>query len=66
MKNMHFNRKLPVPQEIKERYPLTQALARTKADRDRQIAKVFTGGSDRLVLLIGPCSADREDAVLDY
>ena len=66
MKNMHFNRKLPVPQEIKERYPLTQALARTKADRDRQIAEVFTGGSERLVLLIGPCSADREDAVLDY
>ena len=66
MKNMHFNRKLPVPKEIKERYPLTQALARTKADRDRQIAEVFTGGSDRLVLLIGPCSADREDAVLDY
>ena len=66
MKNMHFNRKLPVPQEIKERYPLTQVLARTKADRDRQIAEVFTGGSDRLVLLIGPCSADREDAVLDY
>ena len=66
MKNMHFNRKLPVPKEIKERYPLTQTLARTKADRDLQIAEVFTGSSDRLVLLIGPCSADREDAVLDY
>lgn len=66
MKNMHFKRKLPVPQQIKERYPLTADLAAVKADRDRQIADIFTGRDRRLVLLIGPCSADREDAVLDY
>lgn len=66
MKNMHFKRKLPVPKEIKEQYPLTENLAEMKANRDRQISDVFTGKDDRLVLVIGPCSADREDAVLDY
>ena len=66
MQNMHFRRKLPVPQQIKERHPLTAALAAVKAERDRQIADIFTGRDDRMVLLIGPCSADREDAVLDY
>ena len=43
MKNMHFKRKLPVPQQIKERYPLTQQLAAVKAARDRDIADIFTG-----------------------
>ena len=66
MKNMHFRRKLPVPQQIKERYPLTAALAAVKADRDRQIGDIFRGKDRRMVLIIGPCSADREDAVLDY
>ena len=63
---MNFKRKLPVPMEIKARYPLTEELAAVKAARDRQIADIFTGQSDRMVLVIGPCSADREDAVLDY
>lgn len=66
MKNMHFKRKLPVPRQIKERYPLTPALAAVKAGRDEQIADIFTGKSHRMILIIGPCSADREDAVLDY
>ena len=66
MKNMNFKRKLPVPKEIKERYPLTPALAAVKTRRDRELAEIFTGRSGRMVLLIGPCSADREDAVLDY
>ena len=66
MKNMNFKRKLPVPMEIKERYPLTAELAAVKAARDAQIADIFTGKSDRLAIIIGPCSADREDAVLDY
>ena len=60
MKNMHFRRKLPVPQQIKERYPLTSALAAVKAERDRRIADIFTGQSGRMALIIGPCSADRE------
>ncbi len=66
MKNMHFNRKLPVPKEIKEQYPLTESLAAVKEARDLQIADIFTGKSDKMVLIIGPCSADREDAVLEY
>ena len=66
MKNMHFKRKLPVPKDIKEQYPLTPELAAVKAARDTLIADVLTGRSDQLVLIIGPCSADREDAVLDY
>ncbi len=66
MQNMNFKRKLPIPKEIKEQYPLTAGLAQVKARRDKEIADVFTGKSDRMVLIIGPCSADREDAVLEY
>ena len=66
MMNMNFKRKLPVPREIKEQYPLTAELSRIKEARDIEIADVFTGKSDRMILIIGPCSADREDAVLDY
>ena len=66
MKNMHFKRKLPVPQQIKERYPLTPALAAAKAARDAQIREILTGRTSRRLLVVGPCSADREDAVLDY
>ena len=66
MKNMIFKRKLPVPAEIKEQYPLTKELSRIKNERDAVIADIFTGKSEKKVLIIGPCSADREDAVLDY
>lgn len=66
MKNMNFKRKLPVPKEIKEQYPLTATLAQRKQARDAEISDIFTGRSDKMVLVIGPCSADREDAVLDY
>ena len=64
--NMNFKRKLPIPMEIKEMYPLSPELAKVKAANDLEIAKIFTGESDKLALVIGPCSADREDAVLDY
>ena len=66
MQNMNFKRRLPVPKRIKGQYPLTPELAKIKAERDAMIADVFTGKSNKLVLIIGPCSADREDAVLDY
>ena len=66
MKNMHFNRKLPIPAEIKAQYPLTPELSRIKDSRDLQIREVFTGAADKMILVIGPCSADREDAVLEY
>ena len=64
--NMNFKRKLPIPKEIKEMYPMTAELAAVKAERDRQIKSVFAGEDDRLVLVIGPCSADNEDSVMDY
>lgn len=66
MQNMNFKRKLPIPKQIKEQYPLTAELAQAKQRRDAMIADVFTGKSDKLILVIGPCSADREDAVLEY
>lgn len=66
MKNMNFKRKLPVPAEIKAQYPLTAELTRIKQNRDILIRDIFTGKSDKMLLIIGPCSADREDAVMDY
>ena len=64
--NMNFIRKLPTPKEIKEMYPLSEQLAAIKAKNDEEIQKVFKGESDKFILVIGPCSADREDAVIDY
>lgn len=64
--NMEFKRKLPTPQTIKDMYPISEELAQKKQANDRQIRAILTGEDDRLLLLIGPCSADREDAVLDY
>ncbi|MBP3495069.1 MAG: 3-deoxy-7-phosphoheptulonate synthase [Clostridia bacterium] len=64
--NMNFKRKLPIPQEIKEMYPMTSEMQALKEANDKEIAKAFTGETDKFVLVIGPCSADREDAVLDY
>ena len=64
--NMNFIRKLPIPMDIKEMYPVNEEMARIKAERDEEIKRIFTGESDKFILVIGPCSADREDAVLDY
>ena len=64
--NMQFIGKLPIPQEIKAQYPLSEEAAEIKIARDKEIAKVFSGEDDRMVLVIGPCSADREDSVLEY
>ena len=64
--NMNFIRKLPIPQEIKKQYPLTEEMAEVKAKRDQEIADVFTGKSNKFVLVIGPCSADQKDSVLEY
>ena len=64
--NMDFKRKLPTPKEIKEMYPISDELLATKQKNDKEIQDIFTGKSDKLALVIGPCSADREDAVLDY
>ncbi len=64
--SMIFERKLPIPQEVKQQYPLTDELAKIVSDRASEIKDIFTGKSDKLVLVIGPCSADNEDSVIDY
>lgn len=64
--NMEFKREMPTARVIKEMYPLTDAVIQQKKANDAEIKKVFTGESDKFILIIGPCSADREDAVLDY
>ncbi len=64
--SMTFKRKLPIPQEIKEMYPLSDTVKSVKSKRDKEIADVFLGNSDKFLLIIGPCSADNEDSVLDY
>jgi 3-deoxy-7-phosphoheptulonate synthase len=61
-----FINKLPTPAEIKELYPLAPELAIIKAQRDEEVKKVITGESDKFLVIIGPCSADNEDSVLDY
>lgn len=58
--------KLPTPDEIRETFPLAPELAAKKAEKDSEIRDVFTGKSDKFLVIIGPCSADREDAVIDY
>lgn len=63
---MEFLRKLPTPSEIKEEFPLHKEIERIKAERDVILKNIFEGKDERLLLLIGPCSADNEDAVLDY
>ena len=64
--NMEFYRKLPIPKDIKEQFPVSAESAKNLAARTTEIQKVFAGESDKFILVIGPCSADREDAVLDY
>ncbi|MBQ5806193.1 MAG: 3-deoxy-7-phosphoheptulonate synthase, partial [Lachnospiraceae bacterium] len=57
---------LPTPEQIKGEFPLASEFVKLKAERDKEIADVFTGKSDKFLVIIGPCSADREDAVCDY
>ena len=64
--DMKFIRKLPVPEELKEQFPITPEIAKAKEERDAEIRRIFTGESDKFLLIIGPCSADNEEAVLDY
>lgn len=64
--NMNFKRKLPIPMDIKKMYPLTPELERIKTARDEEIKAVFEGKSSKFLVVIGPCSADSEDAMLDY
>ena len=63
---MNFHRKLPIPQEVKKEFPLTERMEKVKAERDASIRAVFDGSSDKFILVIGPCSADQSEPVLEY
>lgn len=64
--NCEFKRKLPIPMEVKEMYPMTSEMQRNFEERDIEIKKVLSGQDDRFLLIIGPCSADYEESVMDY
>ncbi len=64
--NMDFERKLAIPVEVKEMIPLSARASEIVEKRNSQIREVFEGKNDRLLLIIGPCSADNEDSVIDY
>lgn len=63
---MDFSHKLPIPMQCKERYPLSADLARIVETRAAELKRIIEGDSDKILLIIGPCSADREDSVMDY
>ncbi|MBR3039751.1 MAG: 3-deoxy-7-phosphoheptulonate synthase [Lachnospiraceae bacterium] len=63
---MEFERKLAIPAEVKEMHPLTGKMRETVEKRNAQIKRIFEGADKRLLLIIGPCSADNEDSVIDY
>ncbi len=64
--NMNFKRKLPIPMETKEMYPVTREMEETVERRLTELKAIFSGASDKMALIIGPCSADNEDSVIDY
>ena len=64
--SMKFERHLALPAEVKEQYPLTGKVSKIVEEKRAELKAVFEGRLNRLLLIIGPCSADREDAVLDY
>ena len=64
--SFEYIQKLPTPDEIRDKFPLTKELAAIKAERDKMISDVFTGKSDKFLVIIGPCSADNEDSVCEY
>lgn len=61
-----FIKKLPTPEEVRNQYPLDRKLATLKKERDEELRRIITGEDDRFIAIIGPCSADNEDAVCDY
>lgn len=64
--SFHFVAKLPTPAEIREQFPVPERLSQIKRRRDAEIRDVITGKSNKFLVIIGPCSADNEDAVCDY
>ncbi|MDY2790524.1 MAG: 3-deoxy-7-phosphoheptulonate synthase [Lachnospiraceae bacterium] len=64
--SLHIEKKVPSAEEIKAQFPMSEELIEVKKKRDAQIKDVFTGASDKFLVIIGPCSADNEEAVCDY
>ena len=64
--NMEFYRKLPIPKDVKEQFPITPELTKLRDAQLNELNKIFSGESNKFLLVIGPCSADREDAVIEY
>lgn len=64
--NMIFEKKLPIPMEVKEMYPLSEELKEIVKQRDIELKKILSGEDNRLILIIGPCSADNAESVVDY
>ena len=64
--NMQFNRKLPIPKELKAEYPLSEEMVRVREQNAKEIRAIFDGSSDKFLLIIGPCSADHKAPVLEY
>lgn len=64
--DMEFTRKLPVPAQIKRKYSLPEEYVKVKEARDSEINDIFEGKNNKLLLIIGPCSADRYDSVMEY
>ena len=64
--SMKINHELPLPEVLKNEYPLSDELKAVKQARDEEIRRIFTGESDKFVVLVGPCSADNEDTVCEY
>ncbi len=64
--SFEFIKKLPTPDQIREEYPVPASMQELKKKRDAEISDVFTGASDKFIMIIGPCSADNEDAVCEY
>lgn len=61
-----YLKKMPDPDTIKSEFSMTPEMKALKADRDQQIADIITGKDDRVLAIIGPCSADNEDSVCEY
>ena len=64
--SIKINHELPVPEVLKNEYPLSNEQKSIKQQRDEEIRRIFTGESDKFVVLVGPCSADNEDTVCEY
>lgn len=64
--SFQFVKQLPTPDEIKEQIPMSEELKAQKRKRDKEIQDIFTGASDKFLVVVGPCSADREDSVCEY